>query len=142
MISRSFTWNNDNDEHSEADTARATALARKWSALKTEEENRIFRLQAEAEEGRFYDDVELEPCKACGGDWLPSTPCTNTNCKGGLDQTPLLEAARRQELANAERELEIELVEDKLAAIGARMMRSYEHWNEDEQLMAYIENRD
>jgi hypothetical protein len=36
---------------------------------------------------------------------------------------------------------QIEAIEQLMAARGARFMREYEHWNEDEKLMEYLENR-
>ena len=45
------------------------------------------------------------------------------------------------EAKQAELDLDLELVEDKLAAIGARMMRPYEHFNEEERYMEYMETR-
>lgn len=37
--------------------------------------------------------------------------------------------------------LELEAVEDILGELGARMMRPYEHWNEEERYMEYMETR-
>lgn len=37
--------------------------------------------------------------------------------------------------------IRMEVIEDLLAQLGARMMRPYEHWNEDERYMEYMENR-
>lgn len=33
------------------------------------------------------------------------------------------------------------LIEDQLGALGARMARPYEHWNEEEAMIEYLENR-
>ena len=55
------------------------------------------------------------------------------------DMGPVREAERARAVAEAERRLEIELVEDKLAAIGARPMRPYEHHNEDEAYFQWME---
>lgn len=35
----------------------------------------------------------------------------------------------------------LEVIEELLGKLGARMMRPYEHWNEDEKYMEYMENR-
>ena len=35
----------------------------------------------------------------------------------------------------------LEVIEETLAALGARMMRPYEHHNENERYMEYMENR-
>ena len=40
------------------------------------------------------------------------------------------------------RGLRLEVIEVQLAHFGARMMRPYEHWNEDEQYMAHMERED
>jgi hypothetical protein len=112
MINRSYTWTNENVEHSEEDGIRAAALAQKWSYLKTQEEEEGFRRQAAIEDGdEPYFDTEEE----------------------------MKEWESRRKAARAERDLEIELVEDKLERLGARLMRPYEHWNEDEQAMAWAE---
>lgn len=127
MISRSFAWIDENAEHPDSDDARATALAKKWSALQSAEEDRGFRRMAEYEDGGREIDT-CEDCAACQrGDY--------SQCE------QVLEMNKRQAALQAERELEIELIEDKLSAIGARMMRPYEHWNEDERYVEYMENR-
>lgn len=55
------------------------------------------------------------------------------------------EAVEEQEREFNENEnrlwLELEAVEDILGELGARMMRPYEHWNEDERYMEYMETR-
>ena len=35
----------------------------------------------------------------------------------------------------------MDVIEELLGELGARMMRPYEHWNEDERYMEYMENR-
>src|ERR1044071_8530821 len=108
MISRSYRWIDEDTEHTDADCARAAALARKWSELMTAEENRSFARQSDIEEGRYdYPEFDTDEEEQ---EWLQS-----------------------ERTRQAERDLEIELIEDKLAAIGARIMRPYEHWNEDER---------
>lgn len=37
--------------------------------------------------------------------------------------------------------IRLEVIEELLGELGARMMRPYEHWNEDERYMEYMENR-
>lgn len=122
---RGFTWDDDSAEHSEYDYARAKALAKRWSELHHQEEQRGFRRMADYEDGGRDLDV-CEDCAAClAGDYC--------QCER------VLEIAKREREKQADRDLEIELVEDKLAQIGARMMRPYEHWNEDERYMEYME---
>lgn len=158
-MSRGYTWIDDSIEHSDQDEARAAALAKKWSQLHDAEEQRQFRRQAEWEEGRSYEP-DLEPCETCGGDrllgvdgkrtrhgdlilqdWQFGVRCPSLTCEDGIDVSPRVEWEREERERKAERRLEIELIEDKLERLGARMMRPYEHWNEDERYMEYMENR-
>lgn len=44
-------------------------------------------------------------------------------------------------LQQNEKHLRIEVIEGLLSDLGARMMRPYEHWNEEERYMEYMENR-
>lgn len=157
-MSRGYAWIGEDAEHSEEDEVRAEALARRWSRLHDEEEQRAFRRQADDEDGRSRD-FEPDECSRCDGsgfmgvergrspltqrwsipDWAVGIRCTNPDCEDGYDMGPMREEARRERVLDAERRLEVELLEDKLAAVGARMMRPYEHWNEDERLMEYLE---
>jgi|SRR5215469_869370 len=128
MTNRSFTWINENQEHSDSDYARAKALAKKWSELETQRENKYYDSLARNEDGCDYDPFEDCECEYC-------LVANHTECESRKQwQTD-------RDAKQAEFELEIELVEDKLEAIGARMMRPYEHWNEDERYMEYMENR-
>lgn len=45
----------------------------------------------------------------------------------------------KRRLARAREKAEEQVLMDRLAELGARMMRKYEHWNEEEHLMAYLE---
>lgn len=165
---RGFAWIDDK-EHSDQEDARATALANKWSALHNDAEARQFARQSDMEDGwGGRDGYEPEPCDVCNGDGYvaldgPRTPkghlvgawtgcgggdcpltlvgikCPNPNCEDGDDMGPIRETQQRRLEQEAERHLEIEIVEAKLAQAGARMMRPYEHWNEDEAIMQYLE---
>jgi hypothetical protein len=148
MISRSYAWLDENIDHSDEDHARATALAAKWSHLQTVEEDRSFRRMADIESGYDYDpyeDCECDWClKAnhrCNGDVTEDGACEYCDIKTDLTECESRAKDRRAKaVAAAERDLEIELVEDKLTAMGARMMRPYEHWHEDERYMQYMES--
>jgi hypothetical protein len=157
-MSRSFTWTDDTVEHTDADHERAAALARRWSALHDEIEREQWARQSDLEDGRRYDP-EPDYCSVCNGEgeigivvppgeipghfrrpeWLVGIDCPAANCEDGRDLTPIIEYEKRERARTADRALELELIEDKLAALGARMMRPYEHWNEDERLVEYLE---
>jgi hypothetical protein len=44
-----------------------------------------------------------------------------------------------EKIRAAQENAEIEVLEEELARLGARLARPYEHWNEDEKLMEYME---
>jgi hypothetical protein len=124
---RGYTWLDEDVEHSDQDEARAKALASRWSTLHNEAEQRQFRRMADYESGYDYGPEACGDCEPCmAGDLVE-------NC------VELKEMAKKQLEKQAERDLEVELIEDKLEKLGARMMRPYEHWNEDERYVEYQE---
>ena len=121
---RGFTWIDEEIEHSDREIARATALAAKWSELHRADEQRGFAAQARREDeemGGYYRDPYEDLDDAEAGEARAEDRQAELNLE-------------------AERELEIEMIEEKLEAIGARMMRPYEHWNEDERYVEYAES--
>jgi hypothetical protein len=124
-----FTWLNDEIVHSAEDTARATAIARKITFLEGEREQRSFQLEYNRETELPYDPYEDCECAAC-------IAAKEFGCDGCLERLGDLAQADARE---AERDLDLELLRDKLERIGARMMRAYEHWNEDESYMRMME---
>ena len=131
----SFAWLDESIEHSDYDTTRATAIAHKITQMQDAEERRMFRYQSDAESGYDYDPYEDCDCEFCvSQNSLCEHPTTLTECSSRAED------ARNVALAQAEQDLEIELLMDQLQLLGARMMRPYEHWNEDEQYMQYMES--
>jgi hypothetical protein len=117
-MSRSWTWIEEDSERSEEETDRLTprlnALAEEWSAITQEIE----------EDWYYYEpDCDFEYCSR-------RHPCAECREELQADQ-------QRREA----REVKLEIIEEMLARLGARMMRPYEHWNEDERYMEYQESR-
>jgi hypothetical protein len=125
-----FTWFDDSIEHSDSDAARAIVIARKITNLHNEAEQRCFRMMADVDSGYDYDPYEDCECPACIAADESGCPACEAR----------LEDQRQLDVVQAERDLDLEMLEDKLRAIGARMMRPYEHWNEDEAYMQYMES--
>lgn len=92
----------------------------------TAREEREVRRQSDIEDFGFDGPEPCEECEAC-----------RANDYGMCDGIKRYRA-HRVELSAAE-EVEIEIVEGMLEKLGARMMRPYEHWNEDERIMQYLE---
>jgi hypothetical protein len=160
-ISRAWTWKkNSNPTEHDIDTLTPTldALAAEWSAIQTEIEHEGFRRQRDIEDGDGPEQPECEHCDRgyigfdrrkkfyCreGRHWgnpdehlvFPKCPA----CGGtGIDQKEVARIEKIVRQREAEREVKLEIIEGLLTKYGARMMRPYEHWNEDEAYMAYQE---
>jgi hypothetical protein len=111
-MSRSWTWIDEDAERTEEETERVTPLldelAQQWSTLTAAEEQRHWRRQADEEDGGGYD----------------------------FDSDEEEEDFNRQQRKHFElHALRLEGIEAQLEHFGARMMRPYEHWNEDERYM-------
>ena len=117
-MGRSWTWIDENIEHTDADiellTPRLDALASEWSAISDAEEQRGFRRMAEIEDG---EDYEFE------------------------DDEERVSFERDQRSARELVSVRLEIIEEMMARYNARIMRPYEHWNEDERFMEYQETR-
>lgn len=140
---RGYAWLDESVEHGERDEARAKALATRLSQLHNEAETRMFARMSDMEEGRGYDydpyeDCECEVCLGPNGDGI--NPETGYELEVGGQNCLVRKQHEQEELdKQAERDLEVEVVEEKLTRLGARIMRPYEHWNEDEAYMQYAE---
>lgn len=139
---RGYAWLDESVEHTQQEEARAQALATKWSQLHNDAEERMFARMSDFEDGRCdynpYEDCECAVCLGLNGDGVD--PETGAELEvGGPNCLVRKEDEQAAADKEAERQLEVEMVEEKLARIGARMMRPYEHWNEDEQYVEYME---
>lgn len=118
-MSRNWTWINEDAERSEEKIERVTPLldqlAHQWSTLHDLEEQRGFRRRAEVEDGSADYDFE--------------------------DEADEYRGREMERLRFAQHETQVSAIEEALERHGARIMRPYEHWNEDERLMEYMENR-
>jgi hypothetical protein len=113
-ISRSWTLIDESTEISDSDESYLNELMAEWSHIQTEIEHEGFARQAAYEDGDgpdFDTDEEYEEYK----------------------QTQRNRSQRKQ--------AKLDIIEGLLASHGARVMRPYEHWNEDERYMEYQENR-
>lgn len=168
----SWTWIDEGREVSEEqlDELKPTldALAKEWTAVHRDEEQRLFRTMADLEEGRDVgpDWGECPVCDdgrplglgigrlvsrrrifcfECGkpphdpNQDLVGITCPYCNGVGHGVQAEQ-EWKKRQRAQEAIRQVRVEVIEGMLEKYGARMMRPYEHWNEDERLMQYLES--
>lgn len=159
---RGWTWIDDNAERSEEeiDALEPTlnALAAEWSDIHNEIEREGFLAQARYEdEGGGPEDPECPHCNRgfigfdtrisrfycyCCHHWEPQrlTFLKCPSCNGeGVDRQAIAERDKAERQRHANREVRQDIIEGMLERHGARMCRPYEHWNEDERLMEYME---
>ena len=125
-----YTTIDDNVELSDQDQAKATALANKWSIIQSNKEQKRFRREFDEEYETDFDPYEDCECDVCMVELAEI---------GGPDCLTRKEDEARVAVEKATVEVEIEWIEEQLRLLGCRMMRPYEHWNEDEKLMEYSE---
>lgn len=114
-MARNWTWINDEaPEDFERLEPTLNALAIEWSEAHDQLERDQWRRQDRYEEGYDYEFETEEEARE-------------------------FEAQERQHATNLR--MRMQVVEELLARHGARMMRPYEHWNEDEAYVQYMENR-
>jgi hypothetical protein len=129
-MSRNWTWIEDADESNMTDEQLAEMeakhdaitpvldrLAREWSNLTEMEERRGWDRQARMEDGDYEPDYDTDE----------------------EAEAARLMAREMDTVRAARHDAEVSAIESALARHGARMMRPYEHWNEDEAYMAYAE---
>jgi hypothetical protein len=120
-MSRGWTWIDEvMDKLPEADQDRImdertpilNHLAAQWSEMQHTEEQSRFSRQSDIEDGRDYefeDEAEQKAHEA-------------------------IQTIKAQQWT-----AQLNMIESQINELGARMMRPYEHWNEDERYMAYME---
>jgi hypothetical protein len=160
-VSRGWTWDNENrhsDEQLELIEPTLNALAAEWSSVQTEIEHEGFRRQRQIEDGDGPEDPECEHCDRghVGYDRRRKFYCLQGQHRGnpdeqlvfpkclacngtGIDQKEVARVNKIVRQREASRQVRLEVIEGMLEKYGARMMRPYEHWNEDEAYMAYAE---
>jgi hypothetical protein len=125
-------------------------LAAEWNELNSKLEERSFRSREERDdEADFLADQAENYADDRIGDWVAAQ---------GLDASVLDESRRkwptevREQYEKLKDEyfaqsksqsddaaLRMQVVEELIGELGGRMMRPYEHWNEEEHLMEYAE---
>lgn len=125
-----WTWKDnldiDEDEMDRREPA-IKVIAERIHVIQQNREQSRFLQMAEDEEGRdprweYYQQV------------LDDAENDEEAAKVELEKYDTRQAALR-EVEN----IELRALEEQLGKLGARMMRPYEHWNEDERLMEYLE---
>ena len=108
-------------------------LASKWNAIQERIERRYHDAQESIQE-------YLESCYDEAHYWACREDASPEDAKKQAEAA-VAEAKAKINEDHDKMVLELEAVEQILAELDARMARPYEHWNEEEKLMEYLENR-
>lgn len=118
-MSRGWVLMDETQEISEEDynvlCVKADILAEEWSRLHDEDEQESFLLRADDDGGWINPDYDQD------------------------DMLVMIADEQRRRMASEARRAQAQAIDRQLAELGVRMMRPYEHWNEDEALMEYLE---
>jgi predicted phage gp36 major capsid-like protein len=127
MQYRNFSFDavSDNELEQRAAELLANRLTNRWNEIEEELERKHYQAQDE-----YYVDREQ--------DFLESILSDADDPDDGQAAVDAYLASKHQrELSLI---LEQQTIQDQLAAIGARIVRPYEHWNEEESYREFIEN--
>lgn len=115
--------------------ARADALAEWWSNLHHESEQGVWARQRAYEDGD-YDGPEM-PRRS----WFDVGPEGDAEYQKEVDQidTEIALFDHQRKVKDELQRAQMEFCETQLYELGARMMHPYEHHNEDERYMEYME---
>lgn len=108
-------------------------LAAEWNEIKGRMEQRSWASPEEREdENDYWYDILQERLANAGADG-PLSKEAEKQIKDAV-----IAERRALEREDVER---LEVTEELLYELGARMMRPYEHWNEEERYMEFMEDR-
>lgn len=162
MNTRGWTSIDEESNPSSADLARIDILVREWNQLnwQVEEEYLIRSARNEMGEDTYYPcsadcDETTDNCLNCfwseyrhshyglcptrqddPDGWTGWKPAPN---RGGTCSHDLAAYAQR-DFEREKLRKQVEWIEEELESLGVRIMRPYEHWNEDERYMQYMES--
>jgi len=115
-------------------------LASEWNDTNRKMEARQFRSQEDLDEEQVYIHEQLMDRAYDAESAALEKGATEEEAKKIREDAY---QAAEKELADKDSEdsARMNVIEELLHDLGARMMRPYEHWNEDERYMEYMETR-
>lgn len=148
---RGFVFEDDVQEYDENDELTLKSkirqemvekLAGEWNMINRKIEERSWRSR---DERMDEDDYHSDRAADNADDAIDRALKDNPNLTEEEMEEIRVKAEEEyyKELDKKENEIYLrrDVIEDLLRDLGARMMRPYEHWNEDERYMEYMENR-
>lgn len=149
MPNRGFVFENPEDEESDNPLTAMKArvrremvekLAAEWNQIHERMERRSFRCRDDYDEEEEYHSEMAEEKAYEAYDAAIEAGKTEEEAQQEKDKASEAYYASVR-LKESEDSLKLSVTEELLGELGARMMRPYEHWNEEEKLMEYLETR-
>ncbi len=117
-------------------------LASEWNETQQKIEERSFRCEEDI-------DAEADYLSEMCADAMDTAECEAERANPSITKEELREIRDKASdafYAEVDKKKRVdhqrlEVIEELLGELGARMMRPYEHWNEDEKYMEYMETR-
>lgn len=117
-------------------------LAAEWNQINRKIEERSWRSRDERDdEADYYADRACDEGDNAVYDALKENPNLSEEEQNEIRKNAEEHYYKELDKKNNEIYLRRDVIEDLLRDLGARMMRPYEHWNEDERYYEYMENR-
>lgn len=133
-------FDNESDMKKKIREEMINKLAAEWNDHHSQIERRQFRCQDDIDdENDFYYERMTDHADDAEAAAL-SKGATAEEAKAAREASMVQDIEDRSKAEN-ELGLRLDVIEELLGELGARMMRPYEHWNEDERYMEYMENR-
>lgn len=118
-------------------------LAAEWNVIHNKIERQSYLFEEHSDYTREYEDYHAEQVEETGEESY-SEVINN----GGTEEEAKEARTKAKEdywdqvrAKENEDYLRLQVIEEMLSELGVRMMRPYEHWNEEEAYMEYMENR-
>jgi myo-inositol-1-phosphate synthase len=117
-------------------------LAEEWNKIHNRMERLSWRERDEIDdEADFHSEIAEEAAANAVSFALKENPSLSAEEQKQIEEKEKADYYAEVERKANEPYLRLEVIEELLSDLGARMMRPYEHWNEDERYMEYMENR-
>lgn len=140
-MQRTWTWINEAHEPTEdmreAVSAECAALMHRWNQLEAQNEVRsVFACDEYAydHDAEAYAEEAQELADERGLTGRDAAEFVENYVDEQLNARDAEREAQREKVRKQQ-----EVILQLLAALGARLARPYEHWNEDERMMQYLE---
>lgn len=117
-------------------------LAAEWNEIHTQIEHRSWRSREEREdEADYLSEMLAERQGDAEYQALQKNPDLTKDQIRAIRDKVRDDFEKEIRLREEKDHMRLEVIQGLLSDLGARMMRPYEHWNEEERYMEYMENR-